>query len=1090
MTRSCYLLLLLICNLSYAQTPKEKTPAEKEKPLWSEELFSSLKFRSIGPAFMSGRIADVAVHPNDANTWIVAVGSGGVWKTTNRGTTWTPVFDDQPSYSTGCVTYDVSNPNNVWVGTGENVGGRHVGFGDGVYKSIDGGNTFVNSGLKLSEHISKIVVHPTNSDIVWVAAQGPLWSKGGERGIFKTTDGGKTWKQTLGDKEWVGATDIVMDPRHPDVLYAATWQRNRTVAAYLGGGPGSGIHKSTDGGETWVKLSAGLPTSNMGKIGLAVSPQNPDVVYAAIELDRRTGGVYKSTNKGASWQKQSDAVSGATGPHYYQELYASPHQFDKIYLADVRVQISDDGGKNFRTMKEENKHSDNHAIVFHKDNPGWMLVGTDGGLYETFDNGDNWRFIDNLPLTQFYKVAVDDASPFYNVYGGTQDNSTEGGPSRTDNVQGIQNSDWRVVLDWDGHQPATEPGNPDIVYGERQEGTLSRIDMKTGEVVDIQPQPGEGEPYERFNWDSPILVSPHAPTTIFFASQRLWRSENRGDSWTALSGDLTRNEKNRLQLPIMGSTQSYDNAWDLLAMSNYNTITSVAESPKQKDLIYVGTDDGLIQITEDGGKAWRKIEITALPGVPASAFVNDIKADLFDASTAYVALDNHKAGDFTPYLFVTNDKGKIWKSLRNNLPDRTLVWRLVQDHVKKDLMFIGTEWGIYFSVNGGSSWTKLKGGLPTIPFRDLAIQRRENDLVGASFGRSFYILDDYSPLRSITEDTLKKEAKLFDIKDAWWYVPRSHLGFEGSKGDQGAGHFVAPNPPFGAVVTYYLKEDLKTAKEMRKEMEKKDAEAKKPLDFPNWSKIAAEESAPAPKVWVTIKDMGGRVIRRIEGPVKKGFHRVAWDLRHPTLDAIRSTNTANPTSGFMCAPGRYSATISKEVNGEVSTLSEPEYFEVKPMKTPAIKGADHKEVAKFWRDFDETIRKSSALTLTVNNTVKYCEGLKRAATAIQKDYTQIAINLTEQRSKLTTIEEALFGIPAKNQMGEKNNPNMGSRMFDVFRGVGQATHGPTDTNKKSLALVNKDFEKYNVQLAEIQNILAGIGKEIFNAGGPFVERLF
>ncbi|MCS5660174.1 MAG: glycosyl hydrolase, partial [Dehalococcoidia bacterium] len=464
--------------------------AAQSKSVWSDENFSGLKLRSIGPALMAGRIADIAIHPHDDNIWYIAVGSGNLWKTTNAGVTWTPIFDDQGSYSTGAVTIDPNNPETVWLGTGENVGGRHVGYGDGIYRSDDGGQSWANMGLKDSEHISKIIVHPNNSHIIWVASQGPLWSKGGERGVFKSKDGGKKWEQVLGDKEWVGATEMVMDPRDPDRLYAATWQRHRTIAAYMGGGPGTALYKSNDGGETWQKMTKGLPTSNMAKIGLAISSQNPDVLYAAIELDRKKGAMYRSTDRGATWEKRSNTVSGATGPHYYQELYASPHKFDRLYLVDSRMQVSEDGGKTFRRMKEQNKHGDNHAIAFRSDDPDYLLVGTDGGLYESFDLEENWRFMENMPITQFYKVAVDDAEPFYNIYGGTQDNSTQGGPSRTDNAQGIQNSDWRVVLDWDGPQPATEPGNPDIMYGQRQEGTLSRIDLTTGEVVDIVPQPG------------------------------------------------------------------------------------------------------------------------------------------------------------------------------------------------------------------------------------------------------------------------------------------------------------------------------------------------------------------------------------------------------------------------------------------------------------------------------------------------------------------------------------------------------------------------------------------------------------------------
>ena len=389
---------------------------DKGDTLLTESVFSGMKLRNIGPAFASGRIADIAIHPDDDNVWYAAIGSGGVWKTTNAGVTWKSIFDSQESYSIGCLTIDPNNPHTIWVGSGENVGGRHVGFGDGVYKSMDGGKSWKNMGLKKSEHISKIIVHPTDPDVIWVAAQGPLWSKGGERGLYKSTDGGENWKKVLGDEEWTGVTDIAVDPRNPDWMYAATWQRHRTIAAYMGGGPGSGLHRSKDGGETWEKLKKGLPGGNMGKIGLAISPQQPDILYAAIELNRKKGAIYRSSDRGSSWEKRSNAVSGATGPHYYQELYASPHAFDRLYLMDVRIQVSDDGGSNFRRLSERDKHSDNHAIAFRADDPDYLLIGTDAGIYESFDLAENWRFIGNLPLTQYYKVAVDDAEPFYNIF--------------------------------------------------------------------------------------------------------------------------------------------------------------------------------------------------------------------------------------------------------------------------------------------------------------------------------------------------------------------------------------------------------------------------------------------------------------------------------------------------------------------------------------------------------------------------------------------------------------------------------------------------------------------------------------------------
>jgi len=464
---------------------------------------------------------------------------------------------------------------------------------------------------------------------------------------------------------------------------------------------------------------------------------------------------------------------------------------------DVRLHVSYDGGKTFLPLGEKDKHGDNHAMAFHPDDPGYLLVGSDGGLYETWDHGQNWKFIANLPVTQFYKVAVDNDEPFYNVYGGTQDNNSQGGPSRTDTIHGIRNSDWFITLFGDGHQQAVDPTNPDIVYSQWQQANLVRYDRKTGEIVYIQPQPGKGEPAERWNWDSPILISPHDPARLYFASQRVWRSDDRGDSWQPISGDLSMGQ-DRIAMPMMGRTWSVDAIWDLWAMSNFGNVTSLAESPLQEGLIYAGTDDGLIQVTDDGGANWQRVDV---PGVPAGSFVNDVKADLHDVDTVYAAFSNDKTGDFAPYLVKSTDRGRTWRSIAGDLPDRHLVWRLVQDHEKSDLFFAGTEFGIFFTIDGGNQWIKLTGNAPTIPFRDLVIQRRENDLVGASFGRSFWILDDYSPLRFVTEQSLELPATLFPVRDAWWYVQRRPLG-GGERANQGADFFVAPNPPFGAVFTY------------------------------------------------------------------------------------------------------------------------------------------------------------------------------------------------------------------------------------------------------------------------------------------------
>lgn len=1076
---SLFLYLLFFFILSI---PNE-TQAQQAKD--SDTLFKGFKLRSVGPAFMSGRIADIEIHPENESIWYVAVGSGGVWKTENSGTTWTPIFDNEVSYSIGTVVIDPNNTNTIWVGTGEDVGGRHVGYGDGVYKSTDGGKSWKNMGLKNSQHISRILIHPEDSNTIWVTAQGPLWNKGGERGVYKSTDGGKNWKKTLGDNEWVGATEIVMDPRNPDRLFAATWQRHRTVAAYMGGGPGSGLYRSDDGGETWTELTNGIPKSWKGKTGLAISPHDPDVLYAALELDRRTGGLFRSDDGGNSWKKQSDAVTGGTGPHYYQELFASPHQKDRLYLMDNNLQISEDGGKTFYRMNEKNKHGDNHAIAFKKSDPNYLIVGSDGGLYESFDLTKTWKYIENLPVTQYYKMAVDDAEPFYNIYGGTQDNSTQRGPSRTNNVHGIQNSDWSVILNWDGHQPATEPGNPNIVYAERQEGTLSRIDMSTGEVVDIQPQPGENEDSERYNWDAPILVSPHSPTTIFFASQRVWKSDNRGDSWTAISGDLTRDQE-RLTLPIMGRRQSWDGQWDVYAMSNYNTITSLAESPKQPGLLYAGTDDGLIQVSENGGASWRKIDVGSLPGVPATAFVNDIKADLFDANTVYVALDNHKYGDFNPYLLKSTNRGQTWTSLANNLPKRTLVWRIVQDHVKPGLLFTATEFGLYASLDGGKKWAALKAGVPTISFRDIAIQRRENDLIGASFGRGFYILDDYSALREISANSLQQEAILFPVRDAWWYVPRPHLSFNSGKGSQGDSHYIAPNPDFGALITFYLKDEVKTMKEQRKASEKNRSGD---IPFPGWDELEEETLEQKPKVIVAISDASGSIVRKISAPAKAGIHRITWDLRYPDRNVVKlgDSEKEQNNSGFMAPPGNYSATMYLSSKGSTKKLAGPVSFEVKRLYYGALDGSTPQIASKFWRDYENTSKVASKLQLDLKKTNQRAKAYQLAFHRSNAAPGSIDTALGVIVNELQELDSKTNGNFARREIGEKGKPSIGDRMFAVYRGIERATYGPTATHKAQMAIIDKQIRTTNTKLGTINDQLDGIYQKLKAAGAPLVE---
>jgi len=1072
-------LLIIILFVSYSFNLNAQSNPNKDKK--TENIYDGLKFRHLGPALMSGRISDIAIHPNNENIWYVASGSGGAWKTENSGTTWKPIFDNEKSYSIGCITLDPQNSDIVWIGSGENVGGRHVAYGDGIYKSVNGGKNWQNMGLKKSEHISKIIVHPTNQNTIWVASQGPLWSKGGERGIFKSTDGGKSWIQKLGDDEWIGATDLIIDPRDPKILYAATWQRHRTVAGYMGGGPGSNIYKSTDGGDTWKKIDKGLPKSNMGKIGLAISPQNPDVLYAAIELNRRSGGVFKSSNRGESWSKMSDAVSGGTGPHYYQELYASPHNFDEIYLADNYMQVSFDGGKTFSRMNESEKHVDNHAVAFKKDDPNYILVGCDGGLYESFDKTKNWKFIDNLPLTQFYKIAVDNAYPFYYVYGGTQDNNTQGAPSRTDNIHGIRNSDWFILLGGDGHQPATDPNDPNIVYVQWQRGNLNRHDRITGENINIKPQPKIGEKIDRFNWDSPILVSSHNSKTLYFASQRLWKSEDRGDSWTAISKDLTNNIE-RIQTPFFGRKQKWDNAWDLYAMSNYSTITSISESPKNSELIYIGTDDGIIQVTEDGGKNWRKTDFSKIIDLPNTSFVNDIKADLYDENIVYAVFDNHKYGDFKPYVFKSINKGKTWKKISSNLPDNTILWRIVQDHVDNKLMFLGSEFGVYFTNNQGQTWNKLKNGMPNISVRDLAIQKRENDLVVGTFGRGIYVLDDYSSLREFKKENVSEEIVLFTPKNAFWYTEKRILGSR-RKAAQGDNFYLADNPPYGVNFTYYQANKYKSKKEIRLNQEKELEKNKKEVSTPAWNLLESEKNELTPSVWAFIYSQDGSIVKKVKAVNKSGFNRISWDLTSESKNIITKDNFENSSRGNLIAPDEYSAQMFKQIEGKYIAVSNKVKFNVVPLKQGALKGSPYNVVVSHWNEVSELRSKIYHLSKQIkdlkNKSLIALKAYQRAELVDEK----INMKILSLREKILELELNVNGSSIKSKVGEQNDY---PRMRDyIWAASSYSTYGPTKQHKESLQNAhtlynkfNKEYESLNQQIIPINNSLNKINAPV------------
>jgi photosystem II stability/assembly factor-like uncharacterized protein len=1069
--------LVLICVLPLAGPAAAQD--EDEGPQLNSGLVSSLELRNIGPAFMSGRVIDIAVDPTDHSTWYVAVASGNVWKTENAGTTWKPIFDSHGSYSVGCVTVDPNDPLVVWVGTGENNSQRSVGYGDGVYKSIDGGRSFKNVGLESSEHIGMIRVDPRDSDVVYVAAQGPLWSSGGDRGLYKTSDGGATWELVLEIDEHTGVSEVYLDPRNPDVLYAVSYQRRRHVWTLINGGPESGVYKSTDAGATWRKINSGLPSGDKGRIGFVISPIDPDVLYAVVEATADKGGFYRSENGGANWSRQGGYVSGS--PQYYQEIFADPHKFDRVYSMDTYFMASEDGGKNFERVGEQWKHVDNHALWIDPDDAEHLIVGTDGGLYETFDRGKNYSYFANLPITQFYKVAVDYDTPFYNVYGGTQDNATQGGPSRTNNIHGIRNSDWYVTVFGDGFDPAVDPENANIVYSQWQYGGLIRHDRLTGESIDIRPQPAGDGPALRWNWDSALMISPHSNTRLYYGSQILFRSDDRGDSWQAVSPDLTR-DMDRNQLEVMGRIWSVDAVAKNRSTSLYGTIVALTESPIVEGLLYVGTDDGLIQVSEDGGAGWRRID--RIGDVPEMTYVNDLEASFHDENTVYAVLNNHKRGDFKPYVYKSTNRGGSWTSITGDLPERGSTYTIVQDHVNENLLFVGTEFGVFFTVDGGQKWIQLKGGMPTIAVRELEIQRRENDLVLATFGRGFYILDDYTPLRELSESLLGQRAHIFPIKDAWWYVESRPMA-GGDKAFQGAGFYTAPNPEYGATFTYYLSESLKTRRADRQAQEREAAEDGLDTPYPSWADLKEEDREEKPAVILTVRDEDGNVVRRLNGSTSSGVHRSTWNFRYPGFTA---SDVESPGFGPLAAPGSYTVSIDQRVDGMITQLVPPTPFQVVQLTEPTLVPADRDAVLAFQRQAGELQRAVMGANQVARDAADRIDEIKGVIEVWPGADESMRGEARALELRLLDLQEALTGdrtLPRRNEVGM---PGIVSRVQQIVRGSFSTTYGPTETHRRNYAVAAEGFADVLADLRQlVESDLVALEDRLETAGAPFTS---
>lgn len=1034
---------------------KESDESKPKDPL-STETFNGLKLRSIGPAVTSGRVVDFAVNPNDRNQYYVASASGGVWKTVNSGTTWEPVFDGEGSYSIGCIAMDPNNPFVIWVGTGENNSQRSVSYGDGVYRSEDGGKSWENVGLKSSEHIGKILIDPRNSSVVFVAAQGPLWGPGGDRGLYKTTDAGKTWTLSLKISENTGVTDVAMDSRDPDVLYAASYQRRRHVWTVIDGGPESAIYKSIDGGTTWKKLKSGLPKEDMGRIGLAISSVNPDVVYAIIELANRKGGFYRSTDRGATWDKRGDYA--AASAQYYSEIFCDPKEVDRVYSVDTHLQVTDDAGKSFHDLGEKSKHVDNHVIWIDPHNTNYYLVGCDGGAYESFDRGENWSFKSNLPVTQFYRVAVDNATPFYNVYGGTQDNFSLGGPSRTTSATGIENADWIVSATGDGFVTRIDPEDPNIVYSESQYGGLVRYDKKSGEIMGIRPQEGKGEAPYRWNWDSPLIISPHSHTRLYFAANFLFRSDDRGNTWKKVSGDLTR-KIDRNKLSIMGRVWGVDAIAKGASTSFYGNIVALVESPIKEGLIYVGTDDGLIQVTEDGGANWKKME--KFPDVPDMTYVSYLVASQHDARTIYAAFDNHKNADFHPYLLRSDDAGTSWTSIKGNLPEKGTVYSIAEDHVNKNLLFAGTEFGVFFTIDGGKKWVQLKGGLPTIAVRDIAIQKRENDLVLGTFGRGFYILDDYRTLRTLTPAMLASESQLFSVMNALMYIESRPYGLKG-KSFLGESFYTANNPPFGATFTYYLKESLKTKKELRQEREKEMLKKKETPPYPTYEELRAEDEEEAPTITLTVTDEAGNVVRTVNGPITKGMSRVTWDLRYAPLTPAKlkpaeADPFTEPDQSPLAMPGTYNVSIAKRVNGVVTQLAGSQTFSTSVLGVTTLPASDRNALVAFQQKVARLQRAVLGASRSVDELKNRIDFIKKALLNTQAPTAKVRNDVDKIVSSLDEVTLALRGDRTLSSRNEPTPPSITDRVNGIVDDQWQSTGAPTQTQIDAYNIAGNEF---------------------------------
>jgi photosystem II stability/assembly factor-like uncharacterized protein len=1054
------LLLLSTANLF----AKKDEPKKEEDPI-NSDILSGLKFRSLGPAYASGRIADFVINPEKPSEFYVAVASGNIWKTVNNGITFKPIFENYGSYSIGALAMDPNNANIVWAGTGENNHQRALGYGDGIYKTINGGESWENMGLKDSRHIGMIAIDPNNTDIVYVAAEGSAWGPGGERGLYKTTDGGKTWNKVLNISENTGVNNVILDPRNSKVIYVTTEQRRRHVHTKIGGGPESGVQKSSDGGETWRKIETGLPDVHKGGMGIAISPVNPDYLYLIVEAAEKNSGFYRSINRGESWEKMSDYASSG---QYYNEIYCDPIDVNKVFSVETFSCVTKDGGKTWETLGLSNRHVDDHALWIDPSNTDHWMIGGDGGIYITYDDGENYRQVSNLPVTQFYRVGVDNDYPFYNITGGTQDNNSCVGPSKTLSSGGIASDDWTVTVGGDGFWSQIDPEDPNIIYNEYQYGNVFRYDKKSGESIFIKPQPDKGELTRKWNWNTPVIISPHNNTRLYMAAEVVFKSDDRGNTWEVISDDLTA-QIDRNTWPVMGKYWSADAVVKDVSTSQFGMIISLVESPVKEGLLFAGSDDGVISITEDDGKTWRKI--STFPGIPANTYVSDIHASRYDENVVYASFDNRKRDDFKPYLLMSTDKGKTWKSITVGFADNGTIHTIEQDHVNKDLMFAGTEYGVYFTYNGGQKWVQLKSGLPTIAVRDMVIQKRESDLVIATFGRGFYVLDDYTPLRDINHALVEKTAHMFPVKDALEYIQT------GEKYGQGATYFLSPNPEFGATFSYYLKEIPKTEKARRQEKEKELFKEGKKINQPTWKEMEDEDKEIAPYLIFTIKDTDGYVIKKINTKPSKGINRETWDLQYSgTFPINLSDNKFDPTKedkGFwLVMPGTYTVSVSIFEKGEIKELIAAKEFEVKELNNTTLPAENRKKMVDFQRSVAEMTR---VLTGAVDYNKELIEKISYIKQAIvntpdtNHDLLVEAIRIEKELNDILFIFQGSSPKASSEEIPPRQVP-LEDRLQYILWGQSGSTSAVTNTSKKAYLIIQEELPTLIDQLKLISTV--------------------